>query len=64
MIVEAAPVVSGPRLADRNIASNVEEDNGIYRADRHLEGRSPSLSREALVIPERRPIIRSSSSSR
>ncbi len=27
MIVEAAPVVSGPRPADRNIAGNVEERN-------------------------------------
>ncbi len=37
MIVEAAPIVSGPRPADRNIASNAEEDNGIYRPSRHLE---------------------------
>jgi type IV secretory pathway VirD2 relaxase len=37
MIVEAAPVVSGPRPADRNIASNAEENNGIYRPSRHLE---------------------------
>jgi hypothetical protein len=37
MIIEAAPIVSGPRPADRNIASNVEKDNGIYRPSRHLE---------------------------
>ena len=37
MIVEAAPVLAGPRPADRNIASNAEEDNGIYRPSRHLE---------------------------
>ena len=54
MIVEAAPVVSGPRLADRNIASNVEEDNGIYRADRHLEGRSPSRERPWSYLSEDR----------
>jgi type IV secretory pathway VirD2 relaxase len=37
MIVEAAPVVSGPRPADRNIAANAVEDNGGYRPSRHLE---------------------------
>jgi type IV secretory pathway VirD2 relaxase len=37
MIVEVAPVVSGPRPADRNIASNIEERNDIYRPSRHLE---------------------------
>src|SRR5207244_4775291 len=37
MIVEAAPVVSGPRLADRNIAGNAEEHNDIYRPTRHLD---------------------------
>jgi type IV secretory pathway VirD2 relaxase len=37
MIVEAAPVVSGPRPADRNIAANAAEDDGIYRPSRHLE---------------------------
>jgi hypothetical protein len=37
MIVEAAPVVSGPRPADRNIAANSAEDDGIYRPSRHLE---------------------------
>lgn len=36
-IVEAAPVVSGPRAADRNIAANAVEDDGIYRPSRHLE---------------------------
>jgi Protein of unknown function (DUF3363) len=37
MIVEAAPVVSGPRPADRNIAANAAEDGSIYRPSRHLE---------------------------
>jgi Protein of unknown function (DUF3363) len=37
MIVETAPVVSGPRPADRNIAANAGEDNGIYRPSQHLE---------------------------
>src|SRR6185437_4783139 len=37
MIVEAAPVISGPRPADRNIASNAEEDSGVYRPSRHLK---------------------------
>ena len=46
MIVEAAPVVSGPRPADRNIASNAEEDNGIYRPSRHLERIRDSFERQ------------------
>ena len=37
MIVEAAPVVSGPRPADRNVATNAAEDDGVYRPSRHLE---------------------------
>jgi type IV secretory pathway VirD2 relaxase len=38
MVVEAAPVVSGPRPADRNIAANAaEEADGLYRPSRHLE---------------------------
>ncbi|HTO62698.1 MAG TPA: DUF3363 domain-containing protein [Bradyrhizobium sp.] len=37
MIVEAAPVVSGPRPADRNIAANAVEDDGFYQPSRHLE---------------------------
>src|SRR5581483_4744942 len=37
MIIEVAPIVSGPRPADRNIASNVEERNDIYPPSRHLE---------------------------
>jgi type IV secretory pathway VirD2 relaxase len=36
MIVEAAPVVSGPRPADRNIAVNAADGDGIYRPSRHL----------------------------
>lgn len=36
MIVEAAPVVSGPRPADRNIAANAADGDGIYRPSRHL----------------------------
>jgi type IV secretory pathway VirD2 relaxase len=46
MIVEAAPVVSGPRPADRNIASNAEADNGIYRRSRHLERVRGSFERQ------------------
>ena len=46
MIVEAAPVVSGPRPADRNIANNAEEDNGIYRPSRHLERVRDSFERQ------------------
>ena len=37
IIVEAAPVVSGPRPADRNIAANAADGDGIYRPSRHLE---------------------------
>ena len=29
MIIEAAPTVSGPRPADRNIAANAAEDDGV-----------------------------------
>ncbi|MBR0900774.1 relaxase/mobilization nuclease and DUF3363 domain-containing protein [Bradyrhizobium tropiciagri] len=36
MIVEAAPVVSGPRASDRNIALVAESDDGVYRPSRHL----------------------------
>jgi hypothetical protein len=46
MIVEAAPVISGPRPADRNIASNVEERNDIYRPSRHLERIRDSFERQ------------------
>jgi len=46
MIVEAAPVVSGPRPADRNIASNIEERNDIYRPSRHLERIHDSFERQ------------------
>ncbi|WP_291699169.1 DUF3363 domain-containing protein, partial [Bradyrhizobium sp.] len=37
MIVEATPVVSGPRPADRNIAAQAVDGDGIYRPSRHLE---------------------------
>jgi hypothetical protein len=46
MIVEAAPVVFGPRPADRNIASNLEERNDIYRPSRHLERIRDSFERQ------------------
>ncbi len=46
MIVEAAPAVSGPRPADRNIAGNAGEDNGIYRPSRHLERIRDSFERQ------------------
>jgi hypothetical protein len=38
--------VSGPRPADRNIASNAEEDSGIYRPSRHLERVRDSFERQ------------------
>jgi type IV secretory pathway VirD2 relaxase len=46
MIVEAAPVVSGPRPADRNIATNAAEDDGVYRPSRHLERIRDSFERQ------------------
>ena len=46
MIIEAAPVVSGPRPADRNIAFNAEEDKGTYRPSRHLERVRDSFERQ------------------
>jgi len=46
MIVEAAPVVSGPRPADRNIAANAAEDDGIYRPSRHLKRIRDSFERQ------------------
>ena len=44
MIVEAAPAVSGPRNADRNIA--IVADDGIYRPSRHVELIRDSFTRE------------------
>src|SRR4029077_16564969 len=46
MIVEAAPVVSGPRPADRNIAANAAEDDGVYRPSRHLGRIHDSFKRQ------------------
>ena len=46
MIVEAAPVVSGPRPADRNIAANAEQHNDVYRPSRHLERVRDSFERQ------------------
>jgi len=46
MIVEAAPVVSGPRPADRNIAANVVDGDSIYRPSRHLERIHDSFERQ------------------
>jgi type IV secretory pathway VirD2 relaxase len=46
MIVEAAPVVSGPRPADRNIAANAADGDGIYRPSRHLECVRDSFERQ------------------
>lgn len=37
MIVEAAPLVSRPRVSDRNIAIVAKGDGGSYRPSRHLE---------------------------
>jgi hypothetical protein len=45
MIVEAAPIVSGPRPADRNIAANAAEDDDLYRPSRHLERIRDSFER-------------------
>ncbi|MBV8917099.1 DUF3363 domain-containing protein, partial [Bradyrhizobium sp.] len=39
-------VVLGPRPADRNIASNVEESTDIYRPSRHLERVRDSFERQ------------------
>ncbi len=33
MIVEAAPVISEPRPADRNIAGIAAQDDGVYQQD-------------------------------
>jgi type IV secretory pathway VirD2 relaxase len=46
MIIEAAPVVSGPRPADRNIASNIGERNDTYRPSQHLERIRDSFERQ------------------
>ncbi|PWB83206.1 MAG: hypothetical protein C3F11_07835, partial [Methylocystaceae bacterium] len=46
MIVEAAPAVSGPRAADRNIASTAQECEGVYRPSRHLERIRDSFERQ------------------
>jgi hypothetical protein len=46
MIVEAAPVVSGPRPADRNIKANAVEDDGTYRPSWHLERIRDSFERQ------------------
>jgi type IV secretory pathway VirD2 relaxase len=46
MIVEAAPVVSGPRPADRNIAAHAVEDGGVYRPSRHLGRIRDSFERQ------------------
>jgi type IV secretory pathway VirD2 relaxase len=46
LIIKAAPIVSGPRPADRNIANNAGEDNGIYRPSRHLERVRDSFKRQ------------------
>ena len=45
MIVEAAPAVSGPRPADRNIAI-VAENDGVYRPSAHLERIRESFERQ------------------
>jgi len=46
LIIEAAPVVSGPRPADRNIAANAAEDNGVYQPSQHLERVRDSFERQ------------------
>jgi type IV secretory pathway VirD2 relaxase len=47
MIVEAAPVVSGPRPAECNIAANAADDDGIYRPSRHLEPIRENFERQS-----------------
>jgi hypothetical protein len=51
MIVEVGPAASGPRAADRNIALNSGENDGIYRPSRHLERIRQQFERE-LKDPE------------
>ena len=51
MIVEVGPATSGPRAADRNIALNSGENDGIYRPTRHLERIRQQFERE-LKDPE------------
>ncbi|GLR85964.1 hypothetical protein GCM10007857_26750 [Bradyrhizobium iriomotense] len=46
LIVEAAPPTSGTRAADRNIAINAEEGDGIYRPSRHLARIKDSFERQ------------------
>src|SRR5262249_24983825 len=46
MIVEAASPASGTRSADRNIAINAEEGNGVYRPSRHLARIKDRFERE------------------
>jgi hypothetical protein len=46
IIVEAAQVVSGPRPADRNIAIDAAENDGVYRSSRHLERIRDSSERQ------------------
>src|SRR6201997_410786 len=51
MIVEGGPAASGPRGADRNIALNSGENDGISRPSRHLERIRQQFERE-LKDPE------------
>ncbi len=51
IIVEVGPAASGPRAADRNIALNTGENDGIYRPSRHLERIRQQFERE-LKDPE------------
>lgn len=46
MIVEAAFPASGTRSADRNIAINAEEGDGIYRPSQHLARVKDSFERQ------------------
>jgi len=50
-IVEVIPATYGPRAADRNIALNSGENDGIYRPSRHLERIRQHFERE-LKDPE------------
>ena len=46
MIVEVVPAISGPRAADRNIALNRGEADGLYRPSQHLDRIRKQFERE------------------
>jgi type IV secretory pathway VirD2 relaxase len=46
MIAEVVPAISGPRAADRNIALNTRENDGIYQPSQHLARIREQFERE------------------